>query len=94
MADDCARAHVAIITYHRGEVALFVFQLESAVTRNEFHLKREGAMVSAAFAATTAVYSVSSTQRDGSWAICGAMDVWEKVFVCANAAKGELSPRE
>ena len=45
-ADDCARAHVVIITHHRGEVALFVFQLESAVTaRNEFNLKREGAMV-------------------------------------------------
>ena len=46
VADDCARAHVVIITHHRGEVALFVFQLESAVTaRNEFHLQREGAVV-------------------------------------------------
>ena len=32
VSEDCARAHVAIITHHRGEVALFVFQLESAVT--------------------------------------------------------------
>ena len=43
-ADDYARAHVVIITHHRGEVALFVFQLESDVTAlNEFNLKREGA---------------------------------------------------
>ena len=31
VADDCARAHVAIIIHHRGELALFILQLESAV---------------------------------------------------------------
>ena len=46
VADDCARVHVAIIAHQRGEVALFVCQLESAGTaRNEFNLKREGVMV-------------------------------------------------
>ena len=31
VADDCVRAHIAITSHRRGEVALFILSLESAV---------------------------------------------------------------